>query len=272
MNSTIAFSLPMRRRIVPQQQGHIPFPSKSKSLIKSNGLSSQLTGLSSYHTILSSFYSKKSNSFISNSLNTPISQNLVTSFRNLATKAHAIDVSKGDLIKIKGDSKIYQVMKSAHAAKQQRSAIVKMELKEFKKGTKVPVTLRPTDQVEVVEVEKRRVQFQEVTEDGKYKFLNSQDAEEIEYDVDFIGETEVAYLQPGMEVSVSYMDEEPSAFDMPAQVDCVVESIDSSRGDHTVKAKLSNGRTIQKVPAYIKVGDKISIKVEDESFVSRASE
>ena len=82
------------------------------------------------------------------------------------------------------------------------------------------------------------------------------------------------WLREGGTYNILSVDGVPVSVQLPLMIDMrVVEAFEGLKGDSSGNAtkpvKLENGMTIQ-VPLFIKQGDVIKVRTEDESYVGRA--
>jgi len=175
---------------------------------------------------------------------------------------------------LKKKGKMYKVTKATHVSNEsaRSSAIMQIELSEIGKGGRMTQRYRVDEEVEQYVLEFTRYVFQEKTEEGKYKFEAEHTDEEIELDANFIGESNIAYLQEETTIVViRSIEGKPVILEMPMNAEFQVEDLKDAGGGWQ-KARLTNGRTISKVPPYIKQGETIVVKLVDETFVSRAED
>ncbi len=153
-------------------------------------------------------------------------------------------------------------------------AYVQVELKNLKTGTKVNKRLSSSDTVEKASLERSKYQY--LYKDGSdLVLMDMTNFEQILVQSNILGEKE-AYLTDNMEVEVETYDEKPLQIILPINVIVEIEDtqpyIKGAAVTSSYKnAKLTNGIVVM-VPPYLTTGEKIIVKTEDNSFVSRAKE
>eukprot|EP00298_Acanthocystis_sp_HF-20_P029807 c8741_g1_i1.p1 GENE.c8741_g1_i1~~c8741_g1_i1.p1 ORF type:complete len:196 (-),score=74.22 c8741_g1_i1:74-661(-) len=181
----------------------------------------------------------------------------------------ANDLKKRAVIEHKGS--LYKIVKlqSSHGA--MRSGFIQAELRDVIKGTKLNERFRSTEKVEQVSLSQR--EFQYLYKEGKSLFLmNRSTYEQIEVDSSLL-ECEPEYLVDGSDVIVELYNDTPlSLTPKKGTLVCEVVATGEFRADTVARGtkhvQLSNGRTIS-APAFINAGDKIEVRIEDETYVQR---
>jgi len=184
--------------------------------------------------------------------------------RNFGSKIQAIDIRKGHIIKAKG--RLMKVMKTQESAAGRRDTFLQVELTDIQKGVKLQERYRSGEQLEVVELDYEKIEYQGRSKDGsKFLFSKEDFGEEIELDENFLG-FQVHYLEEGMQITLRSLDGKPIIFELPDKVEMeVVEVTAVSNGK---KAVLKNGRVV-KVPSHVDVGDIVLIRPSEETFISK---
>lgn len=153
-------------------------------------------------------------------------------------------------------------------------AYVQVELKNMKTGTKVNKRLSSSDTVEKASLEQTKCQY--LYKDGSdLVLMDMTNFEQILVNSSLLGEKE-AYLTDNMEVVVESYDDKALQIILPTTVLVEIAETQPHIKGATVtssykQAKLTNGIDVM-VPPYLTSGEKIIVKTEDNSFVSRAKE
>jgi len=180
-------------------------------------------------------------------------------------KIHASKLRPLDYIEVKGKS--YEVVK-AESISSNRIGFVQLELKDVHKGTKyIPQKMNSGDIVDTLDVESFTGEYIGVSEDDEdvLIFEQAESEEEIEINKEVFGES-FKYLQEGAKVLFKRLDEKIIKFVMPATIEATV--LETTGGSKP--ATLSDG-LFARVPTHVKVGDRIIIRTEDGTYVSRSN-
>ncbi len=176
----------------------------------------------------------------------------------------------GSVIRYQGDE--YIVLDYKHSHRGRGGATINLKLKNLKTGQVQTFTLRDTDEVESVIVEKKPAIYS--YRDGEhYHFLNNETYEDITFNSSDLGEA-VYYLKEGMEVLIVYADDRPVGIELPTYVELkVVEAPPGVRGNTvqggTKPVKLETGKVIQ-APLFIEEGDVIKVDTRTGEYIGRA--
>jgi elongation factor P len=178
------------------------------------------------------------------------------------------DLKKNTVIQI--DGKPYRVIEYSQKVMGRGGSIVNVRLKNILDGSVIPKTYKGADKIEPASVSNRKVQF--LYTDTELHFMDPEDYEQFSIPLD-IAETATSYLKEGDEVDLQFFDEQVINVDLPKNVYLeVTYAEDVVRGDTTSSVQkditLETGLSV-KVPAFIKVGDVISVSTEDGSYRER---
>jgi len=179
------------------------------------------------------------------------------------------ELRKGMAIKYEGE--IYLVIDFQHIHMGRGGAVTRVKLKNAKTGQIMDTSIRESDIIEEIRLERKPATFSYVAGD-MYHFLDSETFEDIAFAHSTI-EDILDYLKEGMEVTILFADEEPIGVELPYFVELeVVETDPGLKGD-TVSggskpAKLETGKVIQ-VPLFIKVGDVIKVDTRTDRYIER---
>eukprot|EP01116_Phalansterium_solitarium_P009845 TRINITY_DN24183_c0_g1_i1.p1 TRINITY_DN24183_c0_g1~~TRINITY_DN24183_c0_g1_i1.p1 ORF type:complete len:237 (-),score=14.17 TRINITY_DN24183_c0_g1_i1:184-861(-) len=194
----------------------------------------------------------------------------LSTFRaSYATKVQASTVRKGDILLRKG--KLLQVV-DRRPAVVGRESYVQMEFVDLQRGVKMQERLRTAEHVEIADLDVARYTYSGESDDGKKQiFRQEATGEELEVDTKIIGDVKMAYLQEDMSVAIRSVDDEVIGVELPSTLEVEVADtteVDEGKSSRFKPAKLDNGRTV-KVPPFIKAGDRIVLRTEDEAYLSR---
>jgi elongation factor P len=176
----------------------------------------------------------------------------------------------GSVIRYEGEE--YIILEYQHSHRGRGGATISLKVKNLRTGQVQTFTLRDTDEIEDVMVEKKPAVFSYVDGDY-YHFLDSESYEDITFHKSDLGDM-IYYLKEGLEVLILYADNRPVSIELPTYVELkVVEAPPGVRGN-TVQGgskpvKLETGLVIN-VPLFIEEGDVIKVDTRTGEYIGRA--
>ncbi len=174
---------------------------------------------------------------------------------------------------LKHQDTIWTVVKTEHVKPGKGGAFAQVEMKNVLDGRKLNERFRAADKVERVRLEQKDHTF--LFASGEMlTFMDSETYEQIELQLDFVGEERAAFLKDGMTVTLEFYEEKPIGLDLPQHVEVeVVETEPVVKGQtaaNSYKPAVIEGGVRTQVPPFIGVGEKIVVATEDASYVRRA--
>ncbi len=179
------------------------------------------------------------------------------------------DLKKGTVIQIDGQP--FRVTDYAQKVMGRGGSIVNVKLKNLVTGAVIPKTFKGADKIEPAEVSTKKVQY--LYADGeKFFFMDPESFEQFELpneDMEDAGD----YLKEGDEVALQFFGERVINVELPKNLFLeVTYAEDVVKGDTTSSvlkdATLETGKVV-KVPAFIKVGDIISVDTATGEYRER---
>ena len=179
------------------------------------------------------------------------------------------DLKKGTVIQIDGQP--FRVTDYAQKVMGRGGSIVNVKLKNLVTGAVIPKTFKGADKIEPAEVSTKKVQY--LYADGeKFFFMDPESFEQFELpneDMEDAGD----YLKEGDEVALQFFGERVFYVELPKILFLeVTYAEDVVKGDTTSSvlkdATLETGKVV-KVPAFIKVGDIISVDTATGEYRER---
>jgi len=164
------------------------------------------------------------------------------------------------------------VMTMLHRTPGRRMGFVQTTLRNLETNSSTAVKFRSTDQVDFCHMANKPLEFSYI-DGNQYHFLNPETFDDIVLMDTTVGE-DAKWLVEGVTYNVIFVNGAPVAIDLPNNIDIkVAEAPEGLRGDTssapTKPATLANGVVVQ-VPLFVKPGDVVKIRTEDNSYVSRA--
>lgn len=180
------------------------------------------------------------------------------------------EAKKGMVIRYEGE--LYQITKYDHVTPGNWRAIHHLNLKNLKTGRQKDLRMNTSDQIEPVYLDARESQYLFKDSLG-YTFMDNDNYEQFVLNADVVGES-MQYITENATVTVVFCEGEAMTVQLPPVVVLeVTETEDAARGDTVSNvqkpAKCSTGLLI-KVPAHIKVGEKVKVNTETGEFQGRA--
>ena len=179
------------------------------------------------------------------------------------------DLKKGTVCQI--DGKPYRVVEYSQKVMGRGGSIVNVKLKNLIDGSVIPKTFKGQDKIERAEVSNKTVQF--LYSDGAdFHFMDPQTFEQFQLTADIV-DTAASYLKEGDELNLQFFGDRVINVELPKNLFLeVTYAEDVVKGDTTSSvlkdATLETG-LIVKVPAFIKVGDIISVDTTTGEYRER---
>lgn len=151
-------------------------------------------------------------------------------------------------------------------------AFVQATLRSIRSGKSSNVRFSSTETVELVDVNRRKLEYSYKDQDG-YVFMDPESYETETFPLELINES-ADYLTENLAVDVLYAEGKAVEVELPSSVVLkVIESAEGIRGDSANNvqkpAKLETGKTIQ-VPLFIKEGEVIRVDTRTGGYMGRA--
>ena len=169
------------------------------------------------------------------------------------------------------DGKPYRVVEYGQKVMGRGGSIVNVKLKNLIDGSVIPKTFKGQDKIEPAEVNNKTVQYL-YRDDETFYFMDPESFEQFELNADIV-DAAAGYLKEGNELSLQFFDGKVINVELPKNLYLeVTYAEDVVKGDTTSSvlkdATLETGITV-KVPAFIKVGDVISVDTATGEYRER---
>ncbi len=150
-------------------------------------------------------------------------------------------------------------------------SIVNVKVKNLITGALLPKTFKGQEKIEPAEVTNRKVQYL-YKDDEKFYFMDPESFEQYELASDLVGDAK-DLMKDGDEMEIQFYNNTPINLQLPKNLWLKVTYTENVvKGDTTSSvmkdAKLETGLTI-KVPAFVKVGDIVSVDTESHAYRER---
>ncbi len=179
------------------------------------------------------------------------------------------DLKKNTLITLDGQP--YKVVEYSQKVMGRGGSIVNVKVKNLVTGALLPKTFKGQEKIEPADVSGQTVQY--LYNDGdKFYFMNPTTFEQYELAAEMVGDAK-DFLKEGNEVDIQFFNGTPINLVLPKNVWLEVTYTESVvKGDTstavTKDATLETGVNVR-VPAFIKIGDVISIDTETYAYRER---
>jgi len=179
------------------------------------------------------------------------------------------DLKKGTVVQL--DGKPYRVVEYGQKVMGRGGSIVNVRLKNLIDGSVIPKTFKGQDKIEPAEVNNKSVQY--LYRDGDmFFFMDPENFEQFELPLDIV-DTAAAYLKEGDMLSLQFFGDTVINVELPKNLYLEVTYTEAVvKGDTTSSvlkdATLETGLSV-KVPAFIKVGDVISVDTATGEYRER---
>lgn len=182
----------------------------------------------------------------------------------------ASDIRRGEAVVI--DGKLFVVTNADHNTPGNLRAKVQFKLRDVSKGTILDKRVGATDDIQVVNLDKRQVEYLYSDPTGHILMdLETYDQNTIEREV--FGD-DALYLKPNTQFTALYYEGKIVSYEMPKTVDLKVTDtppvIKGSTATNQLKEATMETGLKTKVPGFIEIGEVIRISCETGGYLSRA--
>jgi len=179
------------------------------------------------------------------------------------------DLKKGVVVQI--DGKPFKVIDYNQKVMGRGGSIVNLRLKNLIDGTVLPKTFKGQERVDSAEVTNQAVQYLYSDADNFY-FMDPTSFEQFQLPRDLVEES-AGYLKEGDSLSLQFFDGKVINIELPKNIYLeVTYTVDVVKGDTTSSvlkdATVETGLVV-KVPAFIKLGDVISVDTTTGEYRER---
>ena len=179
------------------------------------------------------------------------------------------DVKAGTFLRYNGD--LVQVTEVIHRTPGNLRAFYQAKMKNLKSGKIVENRFRADEEVELVRVEFREMQY--IYPEGEHIVVMDNDTyEQIHVPADMFGDN-AKLLKEGMTVKIAFEGDNPLTAEPPTFVELAVTYTEPGlRGDtatNTLKQATVETGAIVNVPLFVNIGEVIKIDTRDWSYVGK---
>jgi elongation factor P len=179
------------------------------------------------------------------------------------------ELKKGTVIQI--DGKPFRVIEYNQKVVGRGGSIVNVKVKNLIDGSVIPKTFKGQERIEQAEVSSQTVQYL-YTDGTKYYFMDPETFEQFELSADIVEES-AGYFKEGENLGLQSFNGNITNVELPKNVYLeVTEAENAVKGDTSSSvskdATLETGLVVR-VPAFIKIGDIISVDTETGQYRER---
>ena len=174
---------------------------------------------------------------------------------------------------IEVDGTVYKIAEFQHVKPGKGGAFVRTKLRRASDGAVIDKTFRAGEKFRAVRTEARKMQF--LYADGTdAHFMDTESFEQIAIPEDAVA-GELRWTKANDEVDMLFIDDQPSAIQLPSSVELEVTETepglrgDTASGGGSKPATLETGATIA-VPLFIEVGETLEIDTRTGEYLTRA--
>lgn len=188
------------------------------------------------------------------------------------SNVRARDLKIGEAVEFNGD--VFIVFDKHEQTRGNLRTYWQIKLKHFKKGNVVEHRFSPDDQFPGVFLERDEFEYL-YEEPANYIFMHPENYEQEMVPKELLNENSQKFLIPNMKVTLLKINDEIVGVEMPQTIECeITEAPDADRGDTATQvtklAKIETGAEIR-VPAHIRTGDIVKVRVETSEFQGRVN-
>lgn len=187
-------------------------------------------------------------------------------------KVNAITIRPGNVLEHEG--KLMLVTKIEIIQPGKGNAVIQVEMKDLRTGTKTNQRFRTQETVERARLDEHEMQFL-YGEGDSFTFMDNESFEQISVPRDAIGEP-AQFLQEGMVCTVTLHEGTPLSVELPPTVTMRIVEADAVVKGQTASSSykpaiLENGVRVM-VPPFIESGTRIVVNTADATYAERAKD
>lgn len=169
------------------------------------------------------------------------------------------------------DGELYKVLNYKHHKPGRGKATIRVAVRNLRSGSTTEMTFTSGDRVEDIRVEAREVEYL-YADDRFLTFMDLETFEQPQMRRDVFGE-DMQYLKENLQLTLNSFEGEIIDYTLPTTIDYeVTESEAAIAGDTannpTKKVTVETGLQVT-VPMFVEVGDKIRVRTDDGSYITR---
>ena len=182
----------------------------------------------------------------------------------------ASDIRKGQAVKM--DGKLFVVTNADHNTPGNLRAKVQFKLRDVLKGTIQDKRVGATDDIELVQLDRRDVEYIYTDNEGLW-LMDLETYEQSPIPADVFG-NDAKYLKPNTQMQALFYEGKLMSYELPKTIDLAVTdtapAIKGATATNQMKdATMETGLNV-KVPPFIEIGEVLRISTDGGGYLSRA--
>lgn len=182
----------------------------------------------------------------------------------------ASDIRKGQAVMIEG--KLFVVTNADHNTPGNLRAKVQFKLRDVLKGTIQDKRVGATDDIDVVNLDRRKVEYIYTDSEGLW-LMDLETYEQQPIPADVFG-ADAKYLKENTQIEALYHDGKLVSYDLPKTIELKITEtapgIKGATATNQMKDAICETGLAIKVPPFIEIGEVVRINVESGQYLSRA--
>lgn len=182
----------------------------------------------------------------------------------------ASDIRRGQAVVI--DGKLFVVTNADHNTPGNLRAKVQFKLRDVTKGTILDKRVGATDDIDVVNLDRRVVEYLYSDNDG-HVIMDTETYDQNSIPKEVFGD-DILYLKPNTQLSALFHDGKIVSYELPKTVDMQVTDtppgIKGATATNQLKEATLETGLKTRVPPFIEIGEVIRISTETGEYLSRA--
>jgi elongation factor P len=182
----------------------------------------------------------------------------------------ASDIRRGQAVKM--DGKLFVVTNADHNTPGNLRAKVQFKLRDVTKGTIMDKRVGATDDIDVVNLDRRQVEYLYSDNDG-HVLMDIETFDQTTIPKDVFGD-DILYLKPNTQLMAMFYEGKVVTYELPKTVDLKVvdtpPGIKGATATNQLKEAILETGAKTRVPGFIDIGETIRISTETGEYLSRA--
>ena len=182
----------------------------------------------------------------------------------------ASDVRRGQAVVI--DGKLFVVTNADHNTPGNLRAKVQFKLRDVVKGTILDKRVGATDDIDVVNLDRRQVEYLYSDNDG-HVLMDTENYDQTTIPKEVFGD-DILYLKPNTPIMALFHDGKLVSYELPKTVDMQVTDtppgIKGATATNQLKEATLETGLKTRVPPFIEIGETVRISTETGGYLSRA--
>lgn len=188
----------------------------------------------------------------------------------MAETTNTNDLRRGMVVEL--PEGLFEVVEFQHHKPGKGNAVVRTKIRNLRSGGVIDKTFNSDTKVSVARLDRREMQF--LYRDGdSFVFMDNETYDQTSLDAKTVDANAQRFLTDGLNVTVSFHDDNPLSMDLPTTVDLRVTHTEpglkgARESAGTKPATVETGATVQ-VPIFIEEGERVRVDTRTGDYVTR---